>query len=92
MYYTRVVIILFRMVLCKSAFYTCSFGKTRFLSLCVLVFCVSLSFYYLFYYLFLYLFLKTFSFALCSELNVFLKDLRFGILELRNRVAKPKFL
>ena len=39
----RVVIILLGMDLCKSAFSTYSFGKTRFSSLCVLVFHVSIS-------------------------------------------------
>ena len=34
MYYSRVVIILFSEGLCKSAFSTCSYGKTRFSSFC----------------------------------------------------------
>ena len=43
MYYSRVVIILFSTGLYKSAFSTCSFGKTSFSSFCVLVFHVSVS-------------------------------------------------
>ena len=43
MYYSCVVIILFSTGLYKSAFSTCSFGKTRFSSFCVLVFRVSVS-------------------------------------------------
>ena len=43
MYYLRVVIILFSTGLYKLAFPTCSFGKTRFSSLCVLVFRISVS-------------------------------------------------
>ena len=40
-HYLRVVIILFRTGLYKSALSTSSFGKTRFLSFCFFVFCVS---------------------------------------------------
>ena len=43
MYYLRVVVILFSTGLCKSAYSDFSFGKTRFSSFCVLVFCVSVS-------------------------------------------------
>ena len=42
-HYLRVVIILFSTGLYKSTFSTYSFGKTRFLSFCVLVFGVSVS-------------------------------------------------
>ena len=41
MYYLRVLIILFSTGLYRSAFSTCSFGKTRFSSFCVLGFRVS---------------------------------------------------
>ena len=41
--HSRKVIILFRLDLSKSEFYTYSFGKTRFSSFCVLVFRVSIS-------------------------------------------------
>ena len=57
MYCSRVVIILFSTSLCKSAFSTCPFDKTRFSSFWV---SVSLAFNFKF-------------FALCFELNVFLK-------------------
>ena len=43
MYYLRVVTILFRIGLQKSALFTYSFGKTRFLSHCVLVSRISVS-------------------------------------------------
>ena len=43
MYYSRVVISLFSTGLYKSAFSTCSFGKTRFLSFCILGFRLSVS-------------------------------------------------
>ena len=43
MRYLRVVIILFCTGLCKTVFSTCSFGKTRFSSFCVLVFRVTVS-------------------------------------------------
>ena len=43
MHYSRVVIILFSAGLCKSAFCTYSFGKTRFSSFYVLVFHDSIS-------------------------------------------------
>ena len=43
MYYLRVVIILLSTGLCKSAFSTCCFGKTKFSSFYVLVFRVSVS-------------------------------------------------
>ena len=50
MYYSRVVIILFSTGLYKFAFCTYSFGKTRFLYFCVLVFRASVSLDFNFYF------------------------------------------
>ena len=55
-HYLRAVIILFSASLYKSAFSAYSFGKTRFSSFCVLVFCVcvsmfSFSFFFFFFYI-----------------------------------------
>ena len=48
MHYSCVVIILFSTGLCKSAFSTYSFGKTRFSLFCFLVFHVSISLVFIF--------------------------------------------
>ena len=50
MYYLREVTVLFGKGLYKSAFFTYSFGKTRFSYFCVLVFRVSVSLAFNFYF------------------------------------------
>ena len=56
MYYLREVTILFSTGLYKSAFFTYSFGKTRFSYFCVLVFRVSVPLAFNFYFILWFVF------------------------------------